>query len=525
MFSSCDLGVGKVTPSKMETGAEQVDAGNLERQGVTRLFWRSDADKSLAVLQGDQGMSYKELADRSARLGRYLLHSGCRRGDRIGLWAENSLFFVVAYLGIMRAGLVVVPFQTDASAETFARIAKDAGLRWLLVSRRFAARVSPWASDLNLPVTVDVQVAGLPDHSEVQFPEIDLHRDLAALMFTSGSTGVPKGVMVTHGNIECNTRDIVQYMGLTSADRVMVVLPFHYCFGLSLLHTHLMAGGLVVLNNQFMYPERVLEDMIAKACTGVAGVPSTYQILLRKSRFKEMQFPALRWFQQAGGKLHNPFIKEILEAFPQVQYFLMYGQTEGTARLSYLPPDRLAHKLGSIGRGLPSTRLEVLKADGTQVIPGSDEVGEIVASGDNITLGYWNDPEETAKYFREGKLYTGDLARVDADGFIYIVERDREMIKSGGNRVSAKEVEDVIAEIAAVVEVAVIGVPHELLGEAIKAFVVPARDAAMGAEAIIEHCRRRLPIFKCPESVEFLPALPHNSSGKVVKGKLKQMAS
>jgi acyl-CoA synthetase (AMP-forming)/AMP-acid ligase II len=459
-----------------------------------------------------------------AGLGGFLLASEHHKGDRVGLWAENSPFFVTAYLGIIQAGLVAVPFQVDATAETFARIVREAGIGLLLVSRRFAARVTAWAAELGVEVVVETQLESFPPGERVSFPEIDPSRDVAALMFTSGSTGTPKGVTVTHQNIECNTQDIVQYMGLTSADRVMVVLPFHYCFGLSLLHTHLAVGGSLVLNNQFMYPEKVLEDMVTKGCTGLAGVPSTYQILLRKSRFKQMQFPALRWFQQAGGKLHNPYIKEILEAFPKVRYYLMYGQTEATARLSYLPPERLRDKLGSIGRGLPSTRLEVLKPDGTPVSPGSDEVGEIVASGENISPGYWNDPEETARYFRNGNLYTGDLARVDADGFIYIVERDREMIKSGGNRVSAKEVEDVIAEIPAVVEVAVIGISHELLGEAIKAFVVVAPGTAVGADEIVDHCRRRLPIFKCPESVEFLPALPHNSSGKVVKPKLKEMA-
>jgi acyl-CoA synthetase (AMP-forming)/AMP-acid ligase II len=303
----------------------------------------------------------------------------------------------------------------------------------------------------------------------------------------------------------------------------MVVLPFHYCFGLSILHSILAAGGSLVLNNQFMYPEAVLADMQAKECTGLAGVPSTYQILLRKSRFKQIQFPALRWLQQAGGKLHNPFIREIRETFPHVRFYLMYGQTEATARLSYLPPEHLKDKLGSIGMGLPSTRLQVLK-DGHPVVPGSNEVGEIVASGPNVTAGYWNDPDETAKYFRHGALYTGDLARVDADGFIFVVEREREMIKSGGNRVSAKEVEDVIAELADVVEVAVIGVEHELLGEAIKAFIVPKAGSSVTPDQIKTHCQRRLPPFKCPEVVELMPSLPHNGSGKVLKAKLKQPA-
>jgi acyl-CoA synthetase (AMP-forming)/AMP-acid ligase II len=202
----------------------------------------------------------------------------------------------------------------------------------------------------------------------------------------------------------------------------------------------------------------------------------------------------------------------------------MYGQTEATARLSFLPPERLRDKLGSIGQGLPSTRLQVLKPDGQPVSPGSEEIGEIVASGDNICAGYWNDPDESARYFRDGRLFTGDLARVDADGFIHIVDRERDMIKSGGNRVSSREVEDVIASHPEVVEVAVVGVPHEWLGEAIEAFIVAKQDARLDAEAIRSLCRATLPPHKVPEAVHFLSDLPHNSSGKVIKRDLRKLA-
>jgi acyl-CoA synthetase (AMP-forming)/AMP-acid ligase II len=385
-------------------------------------------------------------------------------------------------------------------------------------------RLSAWAERAGVALLAEAELQNFLAEGNDPLPEINPRVDLAALLFTSGSTGQPKGVMVTHRNIECNTQDIISYMGLGPAERVMVVLPFHYCFGASLLHSHLMAGGAVVLNNDFrLYPEVVLQEMQQRECTGLAGVPSIYQLLLRKSRFRQLVFPKLHWFQQAGGKLPNACIAEILEAFPQVRFFLMYGQTEATARLSYLPPERLHDKLGSIGCGLPSTRLEVLKRDGTPVVPESAETGEIVAGGDNIALGYWNDPGETAKFFKNGRLHTGDIARVDADGYIFIVDREREMIKSGGNRVSAKEVEDVIAEMPAVVEVAVLGVPHELLGEAIQAVAVAGPASGLTAEAVQEHCRKRLPPFKVPMSVVLLPNLPHNSAGKVLKAKLKEM--
>jgi len=482
------------------------------------------ADADVAVLHGDRVLTYGELRRDVVRLANGLLARGHAKGDRIGLWSENSPFFVTAYLGIIRAGLVAVPFPTELTNQAFAQIVDNAGIKDVLVSRRFLNRLKSWAGQTEVNLLGELEWAGSLEPAAAQLPEIDSRLDLAALMFTSGSTGAPRGVMVSHRNIECNTSDIVAYMALTPADRAMVVLPFSYCYGASLLHSHLMAGGSLVLNNEFMYPETVLQDMLQKECTGLAGVPSTFQILLRKSRFRELAFPKLRWLQQAGGKLPNSQITEVVASFPQVRFFLMYGQTEATARLSYLPPERLADKLGSIGQGLPSTRLEVVNADGVPVRPGSDEQGEIVASGENVALGYWKDPAETSKYFRAGKLYTGDLARVDADGFIFIEDRARDLIKSGGNRVCSREVEDLIAEMPEVVEVAVIGAPHELLGEAIRAFVVAKTGSRLTPEDVQNHCRKRLPSFKVPERVLFVEAMPHSESGKVLKTKLRGIA-
>lgn len=490
---------------------------------VAEAILAGGRNEAPAILYKGNVVTYAELRQLVTQSAAGLLARGLSKGARVGIWSENSPFFVAAYLGIIRAGLVAVPLQTEATAETFSAIVLEAGIGHVLVSQRFEKRLHPWAAQARVKLLTETIWQDQLEPNDSTLAEIDPKVDLAALMFTSGSTGQPKGVMVTHRNIECNTRDIIAYMGLGSSDRVMAVLPFHYCFGASLLHTHLMAGGSLVLNNDFrLYPEVVLREMQECQCTGLAGVPSTYQLLLRKSRFRQLSFPNLRWFQQAGGKLPNPCIAEILASFPQVRYFLMYGQTEGTARLSYLPPDYLAAKLGSIGKGLPSTRLQVVKPDGTPVQPGSDEVGEIIASGDNISQGYWNDLAETDKYFRDGELHTGDLARVDEDGFIFIVERERDMIKSSGNRVSAKEIEDVIAEIPEVVEVAVVGEPHELKGEAIVAFVSPIK-VTLTAEHVKAHCRQRLPAFKTPEEVILLKYLPHNGAGKVMKGRLREV--
>jgi long-chain acyl-CoA synthetase len=481
---------------------------------------RSDAT---ALWAGDRRITYEEIRRSAGAWGRHFLGHGLRPGDRVGLWAENGPFFASAYLGIIRAGLVAVPFPLDTSDKAFHRAAASTELKRLLASARFAPRLGPLAKGLGIPLDEETFAPG-PVSVEGRWPAIDPARDLAAIMLTSGSTGEPKGVMVTHRNIECNTRDIIDYLGLTPEDRTMAVLPFYYCYGTSLLHTHLAAGATLVLNNRFMFPEKVLDEMAEKQCTGFAGVSSTYQILLRKTRFAKRQFPALRWMQQAGGKLPNSFIREIRSDFPQVKFFVMYGQTEATARLSYLSPDMLDEKLGSIGRGLPGTRLEVLGEDGVPVRPGSDEMGQIVASGENVTRGYWNDPAETAKYFREGKLHTGDMARVDEDGYIYIVERARDFIKVAGNRVSPKEIEEVLCEMPEVVEVAVVGIPDEFWGEAIRAYIIPARPGQLSADDVHRYCLSRLPNYKIPQQIEILPRLPKTANGKIAKEELRKMS-
>ncbi len=487
---------------------------------------RADAP---AVLYGDRVLTHGELRTAAYGWAAELLRHGPAIGDRIGVFSENSPLFIAAYLGVIRAGLCAVPFQIDCSDAALKRIVTSMAMRQIIVSRRFLERVRPTAEELGVELLTegdspDFRCAKMGLSPQPPLSELDPKHDLAAVMFTSGSTGEPKGVMVTHRNIQSNTDDILHYMRFTPQDRVMTVLPFYYCYGASLLHTVLAAGGSLVVNNRFMFPKKVLDEMEQKQCTGLAGVPSTYQILLRKSSFARRKFPALRWLQQAGGRLPEAFIREILQAFPDVKLFVMYGQTEATARLSYLPPDRLEEKLGSIGKignNLPGTRLEVLKRDGTPVRPGSDEIGEIVATGENITRGYWDDPEETRRYFRDGKLYTGDMARVDSDGFIFIVERARDFIKSMGNRISPKEVEDVLGEMPEVVEAAVVGTPDDIWGEAVRAFIVTVRPGQLTAGEVHAYCLERLPNYKIPQYIEFLPRLPKTAAGKVDKERLK----
>jgi long-chain acyl-CoA synthetase len=475
--------------------------------------------------------TYGELEYAARCVADLLFNSGSKKGDCAVLLAKSGLFWVAAYLGIIRAGLICVPLPPKIPWNELEYIVETTEPRFAFVESR---AVSEMAGHLRAAtLATDVPVA-LPDGStpnslsQLQkvngsdvhgFPESGAD-DLAALMFTSGSTGRPRGVMVSHRNIIANTDSIIQYLRLTSRDRVMAVLPFDYCFGTSLLHTHLRVGGSIVIDSRFMYPEVVLQRMRETECTGFAGVPSHFQILLRRSKLASMPLPHLRYVQQAGGQLAPAFIAELVQALPGKQIFIMYGQTEATARLSYLPPEFLDTKLGSVGKGIPGVHLSVLNDLGRPVAPG--ESGEIVAEGDNVALGYWHDEAETARCFRNGRLYTGDLATVDSDGFIYIVDRAKDFLKCGGKRVSCRHMENVLLEHSGLLEVAVVGVPDDVLGEAAIAYVVP-RDpkAAPTPEELRSHCKQRLPLNFVPKRFVLLRSLPKNSGGKVLKTELK----
>lgn len=463
--------------------------------------------------------SYGDLQRRVEQTARAILAGGGRKGDRVVLLGENSFFWVSVYLGILRAGLICVPLPGDIAASDLQYILRNTEARIIFAEGNLAALRELEPAQARLVTESDIDSSPANWQSSCSFPAIDAD-DLAALMFTSGSTGQPRGVMVSHGNIIANTQSIIEYLRLTENDRILTVLPFYYCFGTSLLHTHIRVGGSLVIEPRFMYTEAVLNRMIDTECTGFAGVPSHFQILLHNTNLRKKSFPRLRYVQQAGGHLPSTAIRELCAALPATQVFVMYGQTEATARLSYLPPERLPAKIGSIGCGIPGVQLRVINDAGQDVCPG--EVGEIVARGANVARGYWHASEETAATFRGGELRTGDLATVDADGFIYVVDRSKDFLKCGGERVSCRALEDELLAFDELLEAAVIAVADDVLGEAPKAFIVPQFQDHDGLEKrLTAFLKSRLPAHLVPRQLVVLPALPKNSAGKVLKAKLR----
>lgn len=483
------------------------------------VFQYSKNSEDVAVIDKVE-ITYKKIYSRILDIA-YMLKSN-KNNEPVLLISENSIFFISCYFGVIKSGRICIPINPSISLEDIKYIISELSIRDILIQDKLLSKIREMNQELiNIYTEKDIEYTSYESNIKDNLSGQDNlsidGEDTAIILFTSGSTAKPKGVMLSHNNLIYNTNSIIQYLQLTNRDRMEVVLPFYYCYGTSLIHTHFRVCGSLVINNKFMFPQTVIDDINKYKCTGFAGVPSTFQILLKMTNIKQSKFPSLRYITQAGGRLPNIFIKELIDILKGVDIYIMYGQTEATARLSYLPPDLLESKLGSIGKGIPGTQLKVMNEYGGEVKPG--ETGHIVAKGKNIMKGYFNDQEETNKVLKNEYLYTGDLGTVDKDGYIYIIAREKNIIKSGGNRISPKEIEDVILEIEDVLECAVVGVEDDTLGEAVKAVVV-CKGSNITLTDIQMHCKNKLPRYKVPKYIKFVLSLPKNSSGKVLINKL-----
>ncbi|MFP4164938.1 MAG: class I adenylate-forming enzyme family protein [Chitinispirillaceae bacterium] len=483
----------------------------------------------------DKWVTYGELEKRSDSFAWSLKNAGIDQGDRVALLYENSPEYAVAFFAVLKAGAVVVPLNTGNTPEEISYVIGCCKARGLIVQKKYEKLLE----SVEMPneyLKVVVSDAPLGSFSETDaecygfgnltekacekppcISTIDI--DLACIIFTSGSTGKPKGVMLSHLNLVSNTRSIVEYLHLSENDRVQVILPFYYIYGKTLLLTHISSGGSVVIDNRFTYPNLVLDTMERMEVTGFAGVPSTFMILLNRSSLLQKNFPCLRYVTQAGGAMASSVQKEVARTFAPAELVIMYGATELSPRLTYVPPDKLESKWGSIGVAIPNCDAFVADENGNRLPPFTE--GEIVGRGSNVMMGYWEDPQGTSKVLRNGLYYTGDRGVMDDEGYLFVVGRSSEMLKIRGRRVSAKEIEDALLALGCVEEVAVIRVEDQILGEAAKAFIVAKRECAVGEEELKRMLSRILPHYKMPSLFCFVESLPKNSSGKIMKKALQ----
>jgi acyl-CoA synthetase (AMP-forming)/AMP-acid ligase II len=477
-------------------------------------FFENTQNLEKPFLVGKGEISYRELHSSCLNIASWINEKvGIEK--HIMLVSANNLFFIKAYLAIIKSGNICIPLDPYIEQENFNYISRLTTPSMIFLTEDIGRKLP--VSDYKCIFPGEIE--GIEKSSvHGKFP-IDFNRERCAeIIFTSGSTGKPKGVMISHKNLIANTSSIVEYLQITPDDRMLVVLPFYYCYGLSLFHTHLRAGGSIVFNNSFIFLGGVLKSLLDHRCTGFAGVPSHFQILLRKSdSFKLTNFPDLRYVTQAGGKLAPVFIDEFRAAHPEVKFIVMYGQTEATARLSWLPPEVYERRKGSMGKGIPGVELRVVNEMGEPIKPG--ETGEVIAWGDNIMMGYFADEEGTKNTIRKGWLYTGDLGTVDEDSYIYLTARSKEILKVRGKRISPKEIEAVILALPEVIDCTIEGVEDDIEGEMLKATVTVRKDSIglITRERLIQHCSQHLTLFKVPQVYEFKDDLTISPTGKKIK--------
>jgi long-chain acyl-CoA synthetase len=497
---------------------------------------RSDRHK-VALLSGGGRWSYSAIQQGVDILATILLRQGVQQGDRVALLLSNSTAGVVAILAVLKIGAVFVPLTPGTSEIAASRLLTDSEAIVAITDeteyKRLARTIestSALCSVLILSSPADSmdftwerkgQKAIL---SSIDRRPSSLVSDSppAALLYTSGSTGHEKGVLLTNANIVFSIRTIVAYLTNTETDVVLNLLPLSHTYGLTQLLTTFAAVGTLILHPWSSSPEAVLSVVAHEKVTGLPLVPPLIKAILQ-CRLTEYELSSLRYITNAAAPLPISTIRRFRTNLPQVQLFAMYGQTE-CMRASFLPPDQIDARPESVGRGLPQQELVIVEESGIPAAPGV--TGELTVSGPNVMAGYWRKPEETAKVLKRSAynnrvfLHTGDLFRRDEEGFLYFVSRKDDIINTCGEKVCPGQVEEVLCGLDGVLEAAVVGIPDDMQGNAVKAFVVLRPSLQLSRRDIFRHCAKHLNRFQVPTFVEFCDRLPKTSTGKVEKYRL-----
>lgn len=464
-----------------------------------------------AVVMAEQRISYAQLWGAVGQVASCLRQMGLQPGDRVALLLDSTPEYVAAYYGVLAAGGVVMALNAAAGATEIAICLRHGRAQIIIGMGRTALQgVSEQCQRLDLAeADLWAEEAGAAWRSIS--PASDA--ELASIIYTSGTTGTPKGVMLSHRNLVSNVLAVAEYLQLTASDRVTHTLPFHYSYGNSVLHTHLAVGATVLIEAGLVYPHRILERMVQERVTGFSGVPASYALLLTRARLDAYPLESLRYLTLAGGPMSPAEIMRVRNQLPQAEFFVMYGQTEATARLTYVPPKRLPGKLGTVGVAIADTEVRIVDDQAKQLPAG--QVGHVCVRGPGVMLGYWDDLEATRQVLRDGWLWTGDLGYFDDDGFLCLQGRLSDLIKAGAYRISPREIEEVVLSLEGVKEAVAAGVPDPLLGEAVQLWVVVHPDMSLSAKQVLAHCRIMLPLYKMPKRVVFVDAIPKTASGKV----------
>lgn len=478
-----------------------------------------------AVVARARTISYGELDLLADRLAATLRGAGVERGDRIAVALPNGAEAAIAIYGVLRAGAAFSPINPTIKRDKLAHVLADSGAAAVIcdAERTELVRAATAISGA-IPIVTELEEETGGHDQRLRAVSVDL----AAVIYTSGSTGDPKGVTLTHGNMTFAADSIIEYLELTESDRILCVLPLSFDYGLYQLLMSIRVGATLVLEEGFAFPGRVVQLLEAKRITGLPGVPTVFHVLLSLRGLADRELPELRFLTNTGAVLPAQTVDAIRRTFPNARLYSMYGLTE-CKRATYLPPDQLEARPTSVGIPIPGTEAWIEDEEGNVLGPG--EVGELIIRGAHVMQGYWNDPRLTSERLRPGRwpwervLATGDLFSSDEDGYLYFVGRRDDLIKSGGEKVVPREIEDVLHAAPGVNEVAVVGVADHLLGQAVHAHVSPQPGASLDAAALRIHCAEVLEDYKVPRSVVVHDRLPRTSNGKIDRQALLEGAS
>jgi len=492
-----------------------------------------------ALVADGECATYARLDADANRLARGLRSRGVARGDRVVLFLHNSLQAAVAIFATLKAGAILSVVNPSTKADKLAYLLDKYQATALVTQQRLwevaqealrrsqSVAFSILADDAH-ECTADALpwAQALAEEGREPPGGAGLDIDLAMIVTTSGSTGLPKGVMMTHQNIDAAAASITSYLENGPQDRIVSVLPLAFDYGLYQLIMSVRLGATLILEPSFAYPGQVLQILREERATGFPIVPTMAAVLLQMRSLAPGMFPHLRYITSTAAALPPAHIERLQGLFPGTRLYSMYGLTE-CKRCTYLPPEELSRRPGSVGIAIPGTEAFVVDDEGRPVPSGV--VGELVIRGAHVFKGYWNDPQETEHMLKPGPypwekvLYTGDLFRADEDGYLYFVGRRDDIIKTAGEKVSPKEVENVLYAIPGVREAAVVGVAHPILGMALKAILV-AEPGVLSEREVIAHCAARLESFMVPSSVEFRSSLPQTATGKIRRSTLQAEA-
>jgi long-chain acyl-CoA synthetase len=496
--------------------------------------------KIALICQGKQ-FTYADINQKAVSLAHSLKSLGFQRQERVIVQLENSAESIIALFGILKADGIFIILNPKTKAKKLAYIISDCRSRILITDANHAQQlceIFPDLPGLNQIVLTDRKKYSPPAElkgtvnwlsfnnmietitaEKISPQNIDI--DLASLVYTSGSSGNPKGVMLTHLNMVTAANSITQYLENRHDDIIMDTLPLSFDYGLYQIIMAFKLGATVVLEKGFIFPEQIINTVVRERVTGWPIVPTIAAMLCRLKNLERHDFSSLRYISSTGQVLPPNHIARLREAFPRVKIFSMYGLTE-CKRVSYLSPDQLDKRPGSVGKAIPNTEVYVVDDSGN-IIREPGRSGELVVRGSTVMRGYWGLPEETRRALRPGfypgeiVLYTGDLFKQDEEGYLYFLGRKDDIIKTSGHMVSPKEVENVLCEIEDVVEAAVIGVPDDVLGRSIKAFVCLTAHSSLTEKDVLDFCYKNLEDYAVPRSIIIRDSLPRTDTGKIQK--------